>query len=186
MELLEIPISRIHPARNPRRKFDAATLETLTESIRQFGVLTPVTVCPDTRAPEGEAWYLLLAGERRLRAATAAGLESLPALVRPMSAFVGLVENLQRVDLTPLEEARAFKEMSEISPRDGIKPFTVTEIARAIGRSQPYVSNRIRLLQLPEEVIGMIEREELTAAHGVALLRLSEWPDALMGRAEIA
>src|SRR5205085_8227372 len=138
----ELPISRIHAnAKQPRQVFDEDALAELTHSIREFGVLQPVVVRDDTQG------YELVMGERRLRAAIAAGLETIPAIVRSTGDDAmlpdALLENIHRAQLNPLEEAAAYQQLLE--------EFGTThdELAQRIGRSRPQVSNTIRLLNLP-------------------------------------
>jgi ParB family chromosome partitioning protein len=151
----------------PRLSFDEEGLASLASSIATVGLLQPITVRPD---PEGG--YTLIAGERRLRAARMAGLTSIPALVRQGEDLSGLtealVENLQRADLSPLEEAAAYRQLLE--------DFGLTheEVGRRVGRSRATVTNALRLLQLPAAVQGMIERGELSAGHGRALLAIED------------
>jgi ParB family chromosome partitioning protein len=162
----------------PRTSFDEEGLASLASSIATVGLLQPITVRPD---PAGG--YTLIAGERRLRAARVAGLTSIPALVRQGEDLSGLtealVENLQRADLSPLEEAAAYRQLME--------DFGLTheEVGRRVGRSRASVTNALRLLQLPAAIQGMIERGELSAGHGRALLAIEDRPymEHVAGRA---
>ena len=166
----KIPLDRISPNPNqPRVGFADEPLSELTESIREVGVLQPVVVRPDVT----EGRYILIAGERRWRAAQLAGLSDLPAVIRPdtdsaHSLTQALIENLQREDLSPLEEAAAFSELME--------KFTMTheQIAQSLGRSRSAVSNTLRLLQLPLPIQDMLERGAVTAGHARALLGLGD------------
>ena len=158
----------------PRRRFDDAGLQELSESIRSYGVLHPLTV----RLRCGK--YELVAGERRLRAARLAGLREVPCMVVDVdledAGLLALVENLQRKDLDFLEEARGLQKM--------IRLFGMSqeEAARRIGRSQSAVANKLRLLKLPEDVLESLRENGLSERHGRALLRL---PDAESQRAAL-
>jgi ParB family chromosome partitioning protein len=161
----EIPIDRLQPnPQQPRHRFDDEALADLAESIRQHGVLQPILVSEDQPGR-----YLLITGERRWRAARLAGLTTVPAVIRERLKGVeqlelALVENLQRRDLTPLEEARAFEHL-RTSPG-----LSQQDIARRVGMDRSTVANSLRLLKLPPEVQEMVERGELSAGHGRALL----------------
>src|SRR3954454_13081908 len=160
----EIPTDLVRPnPRQPRRDFDDAALADLAESIRSRGVLQPVVVRP---LPGGE--YELVAGGRRLRAAGIAGLEAVPAVVRESDDWerldLALAENMAREDLNPVEEARACAMLVEDL---GI---TKGEVGRRVGRSRVAISNLIRLLELPEEALELVESGDLTEGHGRALL----------------
>jgi len=170
-ELRELAVELIAPnPQQPRRRFDEASLEALAESVRDTGVLQPVLVRP---RPGGR--YELIAGERRWRAARIAGLETVPALVRARedsaSLELALVENMVREDLNPIEEARACAGLVEELG------LTREEVGRRIGRSRVAVSNLLRLLELPDEAIEMLEGGLLSEGHGRALL-LAEGHDA--------
>jgi ParB family chromosome partitioning protein len=167
---LEVPVGSVRPnPRQPRQAFDEDALAELTHSVREFGVLQPVVV------REVEGGYELVMGERRLRAAQAAGLESIPAVVRDTADDAllrdALLENIHRVQLNPLEEAAAYQQLLE--------EFGVTqqELASRLGRSRPQVSNTIRLLNLPLPVQRRVAAGVLTAGHARALLGLDD-PDA--------
>jgi ParB family transcriptional regulator, chromosome partitioning protein len=163
-ELAELPVEAIHPnPRQPRRKFDAEAGAGLAESVRAQGVVQPVVVRP--RAAGG---YELIAGERRWRAAREANIKTVPAVVREAddrnSLLLGLVENIAREDLSPVEEARAF---AVVLDEFGL---SLGELAEQVGKSKPAVSNRVRLLELPEDVLKMLERGQLTEGHARAVL----------------
>jgi ParB family chromosome partitioning protein len=167
-ELLHLPIEAIHPnPRQPRRRFEPEATSGLAASIRSQGVLQPVVV-----RPRGEGGYELIAGERRWRAAREAGVPTLPAVVRRAddreTLLLGLVENVAREDLSPIEEARAYASL--------IDEFELAlgEVAERVGRSKAGVSNRLRLLELPDEVLWMVARGELTEGHGRAVLALPD------------
>jgi len=170
-ELRELPIELITPNPNqPRRSFDDETLLALAGSIRQRGVLQPVLVRP---APGGQ--FELIAGERRWRAARLAERDTLPAIVRRHddagSLEVALIENMAREDLNPVDEARACAALvEELS-------LTREEVGLRIGRSRVAVSNLIRLLDLPDEALELLERGELSEGHGRALLLTPEHGD---------
>jgi ParB family transcriptional regulator, chromosome partitioning protein len=162
----EVAIELIRPsAFQPRRHFDEAELEALAQSIREKGVLQPMLVRP---VDEAEAAFELIAGERRWRAAQRAGLHQVPVLVRPMSDVealeIALIENLQREDLTALEEAEAYRRLIDDFGR------TQAALADAVGKSRSHVANMLRLLNLPEPVRRRLEEGALTAGHARALL----------------
>lgn len=163
-ELRSIPVSMIKPnPRQPRRQFDEKALDALAGSIGARGVLQPVLVRP---LPAG-GWELI-AGERRWRAAQAAGLTEIPAVVREdddsVALEVALIENMAREDLNPVEEAKACAALvDELG-------LSKEEVGRRVGRSRAAVSNLIRLLDLPDEALGMLEDGRLSEGHGRALL----------------
>jgi ParB family chromosome partitioning protein len=163
-ELRELPIELIKPNPNqPRTKIDADALAGLASSIEANGVVQPLLVRP---LPDGS--YELIAGERRWRAAQAAGLAKVPAVVRDQELAerlqVALIENMVREDLNPVDEARACAALvDELG-------LTKEDLARRVGRSRPAVSNLIRLLDLPDEALALLESGELSEGHGRALL----------------
>lgn len=162
-----IPLGRIRPnPQQPRRSFDEEGLAELAASIRSCGILQPLTV---RRAGEG---YELVAGERRLRAARIAGLREVPCLVAQVgeedSALLALMENLQRRGLDCWEEAQA---IARLISRYGLSQ---EEAARRLGRAQPTVANKLRLLRLPEDVRALLRENGLTERHARALLRLQD------------
>ncbi len=166
-EVQLIPLEAV--SRNPyqpRKVFEEDELEGLARSIEEYGVLQPVVV-----RKRGHG-YELIAGERRLRAAEKAGLKAIPALVRELSdeevALQGLVENLQRRDLSFLEEAEGYRQLME---KFG---FTQGELARRLGKSQSAIANKLRLLNLPAEIREAISREIISERHARALLRLPD------------
>jgi ParB family transcriptional regulator, chromosome partitioning protein len=166
-ELRELPVGLIKPnPKQPRTNFDAEALAGLAASIETSGVVQPLLV-----RPLHDGSYELIAGERRWRASQQAGLEKVPAIVRDSEHAerlqVALIENMVREDLNPIEEARACAALVEdlgLSKED---------LARRIGRSRPAVSNLIRLLDLPDEAIALLEAGELSEGHGRALLGVS-------------
>ena len=156
----------------PRKFFDPVKLKELSESIKQKGVLTPILL-----RKKGDSQYELVAGERRFRASKMAGLNKIPAIIvdfddQDMSE-VAIIENIQREDLTPLEEAKAYVELIKVYN------YTQKELATKVGKSRSYIANIMRLLKLPEEVQDMLNNHELTQGHIRVLVGLSK-EDALM------
>lgn len=172
-------------ALNPRKHFDEAKLAELAESIKRHGLLEPLVV---REVPPGDppgAYYEIIAGERRYRAAKLAGLAEVP--VRDLGEVddktaleLALVENLQRQDLDPIEEAEGYRQLNRVVG------LTQAAIAAAVNRSQPAVANAMRLLDLPEEVLRRIRAGELTVSHGIALAKWKEWPAIAIALAEYA
>ncbi|HEX2707519.1 MAG TPA: ParB/RepB/Spo0J family partition protein [Solirubrobacterales bacterium] len=163
-ELRELPVGLIKPnPKQPRTNFDPEALTALAASIEASGVVQPLLVRP---LPDGS--YELVAGERRWRAAQEAGLEKVPAVVRDRAEAerlqAALIENMVREDLNPVEEARACAALVDDLG------LTKEELARRVGRSRPAVSNLIRLLELPDETLGLLESGTLSEGHGRALL----------------
>ena len=163
-----IPVDRVSPnPLQPRRHFDDEGLEALAASIREVGVLQPIIV-----REAGEDDYVLIAGERRWRASRMAGFDEVPAIVRDPEEVgtlaEALIENLQREDLGPLEEASAYQQL--------LDDFDLTheEVGRRVGRSRTAVTNALRLLQLPAPIQGMLDRGDLSAGHARALLGLED------------
>ena len=162
-----IPVERIRPNPDqPRKAFDAEALESLVESIRRVGVLQPIVVRPDGFE------YVLVAGERRWRAARGAGLSEIPALVRDTDAAgsltEALIENLQREDLSPLEEAAAFQQLEQDFG------MTHAEIGKRVGRSRTAVSNTLRLLNLSPAIQALLAAGALSAGHARCLLGVDD------------
>jgi ParB family transcriptional regulator, chromosome partitioning protein len=167
-ELLHLPVETIHPnPRQPRKRFEPEAAEGLAASIRLQGVLQPIVV---RRRAEGG--FELIAGERRWRAAKAAGMPTLPALVREVedkeSLLLGLVENVAREQLSAVEEARAYASLVDEFE------LSLGDLAERVGRSKPSVSNRLRLLELPEEVLWMLARGDISEGHARAVLALQD------------
>ena len=167
-ELIRLPLDAIHPnPKQPRRRFEPEATSGLASSLKHQGVLQPVVVRP--RAAGG---YELVAGERRWRAAREAGLDTLPALVRDTddreTLLLSLVENVAREDLSPVEEARAYATLVDEFE------LSLGEVAERVGRSKAGVSNRLRLLDLPEAVLWMLARGELTEGHARAVLAVPD------------
>jgi ParB family transcriptional regulator, chromosome partitioning protein len=158
-----VPLAEVRPnPEQPRRHFDEAALESLADSIRRRGLLQPLVV---RRTADG---YELIAGERRLRAAARAGLEFVPVVIREADPHerleLALIENVQRENLTPLEEAEAYRQLID---RYGL---TQEQVAQAVGRSRPAVTNALRLLGLPDAVKAQLDGGDLTAGHARAVL----------------
>jgi ParB family chromosome partitioning protein len=163
-ELRELPVDLVKPnPSQPRTRFDADALKALASSIETSGVVQPLLV-----RPLRDGSYELIAGERRWRAAQEAGLEKVPAIVRDSEQAerlqVALIENMVREDLNPVEEARACAALVEQLD------VSKEELARRVGRSRPAISNLIRLLELPDETLDLLERGDLSEGHGKALL----------------
>jgi len=169
--LRDLPLESIRPnPRQPRREFDGQALLALSESIRARGILQPVVV-----RPLGEEQYELVAGERRLRAARIAELTTVPAIVRETEDSarleLALMENMAREDLNPVDEARACATLVEDLG------LTKEELGRRVSRSRVAVSNLIRLLDLPDEALALVESGELSEGHGRALLARRDHAD---------
>ena len=167
--LVELPVSEIHPnPYQPRRDVDPVALEELKSSIQQAGLLQPVVVRP---LPNGGG-FELIAGERRLRACQALGWERIPAVKREVDdrtvLTLALIENLQRDDLSPVDEARGYERL--------IQEFSLTQqdVAAAVGRDRSTVANALRLLRLPDAVLTMIHEGHLSVGHARALLALED------------
>ena len=150
----------------PRKEFDREKLDELAQSIKENGIIQPIIV---RQSPV--IGYEILAGERRYRASLLAGLRSIPAVVKQLSdqemMVQSIIENLQRENLNPIEEARAYESLVE-------KGFTHAEIADKMGKSRPYISNSIRLLSLPEQIISEVENGKLSQAHARSLVGLNK------------
>jgi ParB family chromosome partitioning protein len=164
----ELPVSSIEPNPNqPRRRFDEEALQALADSIEASGVVQPLLV-----RELSNNQYELIAGERRWRAARKAGIERVPVVVRDSDEAdrleVALIENMVREDLNPVEEARACAALVEDL---GV---TKEELGRRVGRSRPQISNLVRLLDLPDEVLAMLEDGRLSEGHGRAILQVAD------------
>lgn len=176
-ELRILSIAEISPnPYQPRTQFDSQKLEELAQSIRENGIIQPVIV-----RPSALVGYELLAGERRFRASQLAGLTEIPAIIKELSdkdmSYQAIIENLQRADLNPIEEATSYQRLVQ-------KGFTQEEIAKRIGKSRPYISNSIRLLQLAPSLLQAVESGEVSQGHARLLLSLSKkeqegWLDKL-------
>ena len=161
-------LSQIEPDKNqPRKVFEKEALEQLAESIKEHGLIQPIIV-----SPCGEDRYRIIAGERRWRACRMAGLEEVPVLIREYSpqeiSEISLIENLQREDLNPVEEAMGYRNLMELYG------LTQEQIAQKISRSRPAIANTMRLLALPEQILDFLKTAELSAGHARALLSLED------------
>jgi ParB family transcriptional regulator, chromosome partitioning protein len=170
-ELREVAVELVSPnPSQPRKRFDEDALQALAESVKERGVLQPVLV-----RPRAGGTYELVAGERRWRAAQIAGLQTLPALVQKrddaQSLEVALIENMAREDLNPIEAARAVAALVEELG------LTREEVGRRVGRSRVAISNLLRLLDLPDDALALIEDGSLTEGHGRALLLADDHAD---------
>ena len=165
---LLLPLQKIEPNRlQPRKSFNEEELAALADSIRQHGVIQPLTVrLLDT------GYYQIIAGERRWRAARMAGLREVPVVIieadDKKAMELALIENLQRADLTPIEEARGYQQLI------GEYGLTQEQVADRVSKSRPAVANAMRLLSLPDELLSMIESGKLTAGHARALLSIKD------------
>ena len=161
---VSLPISQVEPGLNqPRKRFNPEALAELADSIREHGIIQPLTV---RRLSSG--YYQIIAGERRWRAAKQAGLDEVPAVIIEADdrkvMEIGLIENLQREDLNPAEEARGYQVlMTEYG-------MTQDQVAQRMGKSRPAVTNALRLLNLPEDLMALVEEGKLSAGHARALL----------------
>ena len=166
-ELLTLPIAKVEPREaQPRKNFDEEALQALADSIAQYGLIQPIVA---RKLDSG--YYQIIAGERRWRASRMAGLDEVPVRVITAddrrTAELALVENLQREDLNPIEEAKGYKTLMEDYG------LTQEETAKSVGRSRPAVANSLRLLSLSPRVMDLVEKKELSAGHARALLPLS-------------
>ena len=166
--LATLAVSEIHAnPKQPRRQFESEGVSGLAESIKAQGLIQPVVVRP--RLAGG---YELIAGERRWRAAREAGLETVPAVVREAddrdTLLLGLVENVAREDLSPVEEARAYAMLLDEFA------LSLGEVAERVGKSKPTVSNRVRLLELPEDVLALVDHAQLSEGHARAVLAVPD------------
>jgi ParB family chromosome partitioning protein len=163
----EVPLSSLNPnPSQPRKEFDQQSLNELADSIRKKGVLQPVLV-----EAGGEGSYTIIAGERRVRAARLAGLEKIPVIVGRFSSRekleIALIENIQREDLAPIEEALAYKRLMETSG------MSQEEVAAQVGKDRSTVANSLRLLKLPEEMRQALDKGGMSAGHARAILMAS-------------
>jgi ParB family chromosome partitioning protein len=167
-ELAHLPVETIHPnPRQPRKRFDGEATSSLADSIRAQGLVQPVVV-----RPREAGGYELIAGERRWRAAREAGIATVPALLREAddrdSILLGLVENVAREQLSAVEEARAYAILLD---EFGL---SLGELAERVGKAKPTVSNRLRLLELPDDVLALVDRGELSEGHARAILAVPD------------
>jgi ParB family transcriptional regulator, chromosome partitioning protein len=165
-----IPIEALHPNPNqPRRSFDDTDLDELAASIREKGVIQPLIVRPHPEKPES---YEIVAGERRWRAAQRAQLHEVPVLVRQLSDTevleLAIIENIQRADLNPLDEAQGYRQLMD---RFG---HTQEKLGEALGKSRSHIANLLRLLTLPEPVLALVREGRLTAGHARALVTAAD------------
>lgn len=167
-DIITIDLKNIYPNQDqPRRVFDEEKIKILSESIKNYGVLQPIVLKPDDKGK-----YMIIAGERRYRASKLARKSDIPAVIKdiPMKDImeIALIENLQREELNPIEEALAYRSL--------IKNYEVTqeEISEAVGKSRPHITNTLRLLNLPQKIMDMIDQGQITAGHGKALLRVND------------
>lgn len=167
-DIITIDLKNIYPNQGqPRRVFDEEKIKILSESIKNYGVLQPIVLKPDDKGK-----YMIIAGERRYRASKLARKSDIPAVIKdiPMKDImeIALIENLQREELNPIEEALAYRSL--------IKNYEVTqeEISEAVGKSRPHITNTLRLLNLPQKIMDMIDQGQITAGHGKALLRVND------------
>ncbi|MBV8396344.1 MAG: ParB/RepB/Spo0J family partition protein [Actinobacteria bacterium] len=175
-ELAHVPLEQIHPnPRQPRKRFEHEATAGLADSLKAQGIIQPIVL-----RPRLEGGYEVIAGERRWRAAKEAGLSTVPAVIREAddrdTLLIGLVENVAREDLSPVEEARGYSIL--------IDEFELSlgDVSERVGRSKPAISNKLRLLDLPDDVLAMVERGELTEGHARAVLAV---PDQV-GRRKLA
>ncbi len=167
-----IDINEIRPNRDqPRQAFSEDRIDELSQSIKAHGVIQPIVLRPI------EKGYEIVAGERRWRAARQAGLKEIPSIIRDLSdeqnVLIALIENMQREDLNPIEEAAGLYMLGDHFQ------LTQDEIAKSIGKSRPYVANALRLLKLPEKVQEMISKNQLTGGHGRAIAGLKDASDQI-------
>ena len=167
-DIITIDLKNIYPNQDqPRRVFDEEKIKILSESIKNYGVLQPIVLKPDDKGK-----YMIIAGERRYRASKLARKTDIPAVIKdiPMKDImeIALIENLQREELNPIEEALAYRSL--------INNYDVTqeEISEAVGKSRPHITNTLRLLNLSKPIMDMIDQGHITAGHGKALLRVTD------------
>ncbi|MBQ2422577.1 MAG: ParB/RepB/Spo0J family partition protein [Clostridia bacterium] len=167
-QLIELRLSEIEPNRaQPRKEFDEAALRELADSIKEHGLLQPITV-----RPYGDLGYQIIAGERRWRASRLAGLETVPVIVKELDdrecAEIALIENLQREDLNPVEEALGYRHLMESYE------LTQEQVAETVGKSRPVVANSLRLLSLDEETLALVSAGDISVGHARAMISLDE------------
>ncbi|MBU5594451.1 ParB/RepB/Spo0J family partition protein [Amphibacillus sp. MSJ-3] len=166
-QVIELDIASCRPnPYQPRKSFQVEAIEELKNSILEYGIIQPLLVRQSIKG------YEIIAGERRFRAAKEAGLETIPVIVKELDdqkmMEIALLENLQRENLTPIEEAQAYVNL--------MKSYDLTQedLSKRLGKSRPHIANQVRLLQLPEQVTAMINNGELSMGHGRALLGLKD------------
>lgn len=178
-EIMTLPITKVEPRKEqPREYFDEAALQELSESIAQFGLIQPIVARKlDT------GYYQIIAGERRWRASRMAGLKEVPVRIIEAddrrTAELALVENLQREDLNPIEEAKGYKTLIEVYG------MTQEEAAKSVGRSRPAITNSMRLLSLSDEVLTLVETGKLSAGHARALVPITDAKKQLAAANEV-
>lgn len=167
----ELKITDIEPNRDqPRKEFDEAALSELADSIAKHGLLQPITV-----RPTSSLTYQIVAGERRWRASRLAGLETVPVIIREMTDIecmeIAMIENLQREDLNPIEEAKGYRQL--------IDNYNMTQeqVASAVGKSRPAIANSLRLLNLPDDLLGLVSDGSVSAGHARAMLSIENQED---------
>ena len=165
-----IPLTKLDPNPNqPRRHFDDSALSELSQSIKRYGVIQPILVTPEKDR------YTVIAGERRWRASKKAGLKTIPAVVHKRKELerieIALIENVQRVDLTPLEQALTIEKLHEQFN------FTYDDIAKRLGKASSTVTNIVRLLKLPQDAKDALSKSEITEGHARQILAISDYPD---------
>jgi len=168
VELAHVPVEQIHAnPRQPRRRFEHEATAGLADSIRHEGVIQPVVL-----RPRLEGGYELIAGERRWRAAREAAIDTLPAVIREAgdrdTLLIGLIENVARENLSPIEEARGYAVLMDEFE------LSLGELSERVGRSKPAISNKVRLLDLSDDVLAMVERGELSEGHARAVLAIPD------------
>ena len=162
-------MSEIEPNRSqPRKSFDEETIRGLAESIRDHGLIQPIIVRPMTNG----ITYQSVAGERRWRACRVLGMSEVPVIIRDMddreAAQLAIIENIQRDDLNPIEEAMAYRDLTEKYD------MTQENLAKVMGKSRPYIANSMRLLTLPDKVIDMLKDGDITTGHAKALMSIGD------------
>ena len=167
-EIVQLPVEKLVPnPGQPRKNFDETELNELSESIKTYGIIQPVIA-----ADAGDGTYIIIAGERRTRAARLAGLETVPAIIRDYTdqkrLEISLIENIQRTDLNPIEEAAAYKNLMDFSK------LSQDELAARVGKNRSTVANALRLLKLPVEIQKSIEEGKVSSGHARALLSVTE------------
>ena len=165
---LFVPIENLRPNPNqPRKDFNPDELRKLSETIKDKGILQPLIVVKHSKSE-----YMIVAGERRWRAAQMAGLHEVPVIIKELTpkeiAEIAIIENVQRTELSPLEEAEGYLKLAEEFR------YKHDQIAKIVGKSRPYISNAIRILSLPQEVMGYVKNGELSAGHARAILNFQD------------
>ncbi len=167
-QLTELRLSEIEPNRaQPRKEFDEAALQELADSIAEHGLLQPITV-----RPYGDLGYQIVAGERRWRASRLAGLETVPVIIKELTdlecAEIALIENLQREDLNPVEEAKGYRHLIDNYE------LTQEQVSQTVGKSRPVVANALRLLALDDEILALLSAGDISVGHARAMIPLDK------------